>query len=189
MSGNPAAPRHNASNLISALEALDQIDQRDQQALGAASSGAPATAYRSDYAVRPVASPAAPATLGAFLRTPPGRLAALAAAAAFALGGAAGLLVLAPLLSARTGTRTGGVIVATQREVLPAPSCLSERSQTIRSEVRDQILLDAAKAVEAGNPEQAMELLRRYTAEACDRATLDAVGLLERQTRATKKER
>jgi hypothetical protein len=165
MSGNPAAPRHNASNLASAL------DQIDQQAAGTAMSGAPATAYRSDYVIRPVAEPAAPATLGGFLRSPPGRLAALAAAAAFALGGAAGLLALAPLLSARAGTRSGG-----------------DRSQTIRSDVRDQLLLDAAKAVEAGNPEEALTHLRRYTAEACDRATLDAVGLLERQTRAAKKE-
>lgn len=182
MSGNPAAPRQNASNLASAL------DQIDQQA-GPAMSGAPATAYRSDYVIRPVTGPAAPATLGGFLRSPPGRLAALAAAAAFALGGAAGLLALAPLLSARAGTRSGGVIVATQREVLPAPSCLGDRSQTIRSEVRDQLLLDAAKAVEAGNPEQALTHLRRYTTEACDRATLDAVGLLERQTHAARKER
>ena len=183
MSGNPAAPRQKASNLASAL------DQIDQQAVGTAMSGAPATAYRSDYVIKPVAEPAGPVTLGAFLRSPAGRLAALAAAAAFALGGAAGLLALAPLVSARAGLRPGGVIVATQREVLPAPSCLLDRSQTIRSEDRDQLLLDAAKAVEAGNPEQALAHLRRYTTEACDRATLDAIGLLEQKNRAAKKER
>lgn len=181
MSGKQAAPRQNLSSLDSALEVIDQK--------GAVST-APATVYRSDYAVRPVSPSAAPApeSLRDFLRSPRGRLAALTAAAAFALGSAAGLIGLAPLHDARSGSR-GTVIVATQREVLPAPSCLRDSTQTIRSEARDQLLLDAASAHEAGKPEQAIELLRKYTAEACDRATLDALDLLERQLRGNKKER
>jgi hypothetical protein len=183
MSGNPAAPRQNAPSLASALDAIDQ------NALGGPVSSAPATAYRSDYAVKPVGSLVLrPQSIKEFIKTPHGRLAALAAAAAFALGGAVGLLGLAPLHDAHSGARSGRVVVATQREVLPAPSCLLDRSQTVQSEVRDQLLLDAAKAYETGNPEQALEMLRRYTNEACDRATLDAVGLLERQLRAAKKE-
>ena len=102
-------------------------------------------------------------------------------------GALLGTFALAPLFSARTGKRDAPM-VATRVELLPPPSCLRDSSETIRSEVRDALLLDAVKAHEAGKTEQALEFLRKYNAEACDRATLEAVEFLERKSRTAKRE-
>lgn len=149
----------------------------------------PATVYRSDYAAKPL-SPAMvfrPESLTELLRTPIGRIAALSTGAALVLGSLIGAFGLAPLFPARAGARSGPV-VATRTEILPPPSCLRDSSQTIKSDARDALLLDATKALDAGRPEQALTLLRKYTAEACDRATLEAVDSLDRQLKATRKE-
>lgn len=153
----------------------------------------PATVYRSDYAAKPI-SPAAvfrPESLTELLRTPIGRIAAVSTGAALVLGSLLGALALGPLFAGVTGARAGarsGPVVATRTEILPPPSCLRESSQTIKSDARDALLLDAVKAQDAGRSEQALELLRKYTAEACDRATLEAVDALERQLTTGKKE-
>jgi len=70
----------------------------------------------------------------------------------------------------------------------PGPSCLRESSQTIPSSERDQLLLDAVRAVEKGRHEQALELFRRYVDEACDSATLAALSLLSAQPGGAAKE-
>lgn len=149
----------------------------------------PATLYRSDYAAKPLSPAMAfrPESLTELLRTPIGRIAALSTGTALVLGSLIGAFGLAPLFSARAGARSGPV-VTTRTEILPPPSCLRDSSQTIKSDARDALLLDAAKAQDAGRPEQALVLLRKYTAEACDRATLEAVDSLARKLKAAGKE-
>jgi hypothetical protein len=167
---------------------MTQVKKEEAPLPGATSS--PATVYRSDYAVQPVTPSVLfdqPIPLAAFLRTRLGRIAALSAGGALAIGVLVGSLGLAPLLAARAAKQSA-TMVATRVELLPSPSCLRDSSQIIKSEARDAMLLDAVKAHDAGNPELALQILRKYTAEACDRATLEAVEFLERQNKTAKKD-
>ena len=60
-------------------------------------------------------------------------------------------------------------------------ACLRESSQTITSDERDELLLRAVQAFENGKQDQASNLFQRYTHEACDAATLEAVAILSQQ--------
>lgn len=68
-------------------------------------------------------------------------------------------------------------------------ACLRDSSQVVNSTTRDQLLLDALKAYDAGNRERAHTLLKEYTHEACDRATLELLLALERQVTHRTQER
>lgn len=153
-------------------------------------SMAAVTLYRSDYAVKPVL-PAdllrEPASLAEFLRSRSGRLAALSTALALFAGTLLGVFAVAPRVKTHAGVHSDLMVRAAAAAVLP-PSCLRDSSQTITSDARDALLLDAAKAYDEGRPEQALELLRTYTAEACDRATLEAVEHLSHQLKRSGKE-
>lgn len=155
-----------------------------------AAPSSPPTLYRSDYAVQPLSASGLfnqPVPVRAFLRTRLGRIAALSTGAALLCGALLGTFALAPIFSARTGKRDAPT-VTTRVEILPPPSCLRDSSETIKSDARDALLLDAVKAHEAGKSEQALEFLRKYTAEACDRATLEAVEFLERPSPTARKD-
>lgn len=81
--------------------------------------------------------------------------------------------------------------VAPRREVagvIPAatPSergwvCLSNSTQSVTSAERDLKLRKAIAEFDAGHKEQAHALFKDYVEMACDRATLEAVSILERQ--------
>ncbi|MFO0579265.1 MAG: hypothetical protein U1A78_35130 [Polyangia bacterium] len=74
-----------------------------------------------------------------------------------------------------------GMVMAAATAPVTAPACVRDSSQTISSGERDQLLLDAVRAFERGKQERAQELLQRYVQEACDSATLEALGLLNAQ--------
>lgn len=168
---------------------MTQVKKEEATLPGAQSS--PATLYRSDYAVNPVTPSVLfdqPVPIAIFLRTRLGRIAALATGVALTFGALVGTFAIGPLFSARAA-KESAQMVATRIEMLPPPSCLRDSSQIIKSQVRDAMLLDAVKAHDAGNSELALKILRKYTAEACDRATLEAVEFLERQDKTAKKDR
>ena len=71
--------------------------------------------------------------------------------------------------------------------VTPGEDCLRSSTQTISSDRRDTDLRQIVLDVEAGRSDQALTALRGYTAAACDRATLEAVRILERQSQARRK--
>jgi hypothetical protein len=88
----------------------------------------------------------------------------------------------APGAAAPGAAQVRGMVMATA--ALPAaaaPACVRDSSQTISSGERDQLLLDAVRAFEKGKQERAQELFQRYVQEACDSATLEALGLLNKQ--------
>jgi hypothetical protein len=111
---------------------------------------------------------------------PAGFVAAAAAPAPSVLPAPAPSAVAAP---APTPPPVRGMVLASglADSPQPGPSCLRDSAQTISSQERDKLLLSAVQAFDRGKQEQAQELLRRYVEEACDGATLEALGLLNRQ--------
>jgi len=70
----------------------------------------------------------------------------------------------------------------------PAVACLQESSHYQPSGDRDQILLDAINEFNQGRLETAHTAFKKYTTYSCDRATLEAAAILERQSDSKSRE-
>lgn len=68
-----------------------------------------------------------------------------------------------------------------QRDVDSASECLQEATEFRDSTVRDQLLLNAISEFDKGRIERARAFLKEYSALSCDRATLEAIAILDKQ--------
>lgn len=68
-----------------------------------------------------------------------------------------------------------------QRDADSASECLQEATEFRDSTVRDQLLLNAISEFDKGRIERARSFLKEYSALSCDRATLEAIAILDKQ--------
>jgi len=95
-------------------------------------------------------------------------------------------MAVAPSPVALPQSRVAGASSATDGLIA---ACLRDSTQVIITDTRDQLLLDALKAYDAGHRERAHTLLKEYTHEACDRATLELLLALDLQVAHRTQER
>lgn len=134
----------------------------------------------------------------ALLQLPAGRVRTviLAAATTLVVIAVAMSLLSGPSKNARSrGTAAALATAPTQPAIAtpmredPAVACLQDSSQYQSSAERDQLLLEAIAEFDRGRLEGAHSLFKKYSTLSCDRATLEAAAILERQTDAKSRDR
>ncbi len=79
-------------------------------------------------------------------------------------------------------------IPPTSTEAAAVSACARDSTQTISGPERDQLLANVVSAYEMGRQAESLALLKRYVAEACDAATVQALAILNRDLSPPKKE-
>lgn len=89
---------------------------------------------------------------------------------------------------ASQGTESSAAAVSAAPDSEYGRACLQDSSQVITSERRDGLLLDAIQAYADGKYDSAKRNLQEYTQEACDRATFEALRILDQRIAVPNKE-